>query len=597
MPLLDSFRSGFRNELMNSLQSMAPYSNKNMVDMISRDNPKYQDFYNNGTRREELLASHSVFSGDPYGNIDKNHPMGDFTLNGDYHSFMYANIEPDKQKRLQEYRLMSGNDFISGALDEICDEFIVVNDDDEIFEIKVDEAKDKIVRKTIRDEFKKFVQHFDLENRGWEYCRNLLVDGELYFENVIHQEHKEKGILGVVSIPSESIDPIYNNVQNLIVRGFLLRKPIYDEQLKQVTEIVPIVYDKNQITYFNSGEWNDDKTFRLPHVEKGRRAYKQLNMIEDSIVIHRLVNAPEKMVFKVDVGNMPQNQAERYINQLSQKYWSKKTYDSKQGGVNMFNPQSMLDAFWFPIRNGSTGTDVQKLQGQSNLGELPDLTFFTNKLFNSLRVPVTRLDADTTYSDGTEMLREELKFARFIIRLQKQFSETIKQSFITHLKLKNWWEEYDLTSRDINLKMNEPTHFNVLRQQQTFEIRANNFATMAGSELVSETFAQKEYLGWSDEKVLLNRQHLEREMAYKWKLQNIASYGPEWRRQAENAEGGAAEDFGGGAEPLGGGGASAMGGDTDFGGGGGGVPPEDFGPAPEGGGGTTEPTGGTEEET
>lgn len=578
----DISKGSFRNELISTLRSLAPYSNTDMVEMISQDNPKYAHFYTRGTRRDEILSSHSISQGNPY---DK-HPMGEFSLNGDYHAFMYANVEPDKLKRLQEYRLMAGYDFINSALDEICDEFIVINDKDQVFEFDVDESIDKQERETLKEEFYKFVQHFDLENKGWEYCRNILVDGELYFENIIHEEYKDKGILGVVSIPTESIDPVFNNVQNLLVRGYLLRKPIYDEQTKQVKEIIPIIFDKNQITYFHSNEWNEGKTFRLPHLEHARRAYKQINMIEDSIVIHRLVNAPEKLVFKIDVGNMPQPQSERYINQLAQKYWSKKTYDSKQGGVNMFNPQSMLDAFWFPKRAGSEGTSVEKLTSNSNLGDLPDLDFFTKKLFKSLSVPASRISSETPYSDGTDMFREELKFAKFIIRLQRQFAQTIKQSFITHLKLRGWWEEYKLSDRKIKIKMNEPTHFHVLRDQQLFEIQSNNYSNMAQSELISESYAQKLYLKWDDKQILANREHLRKEKAFIWELQTIASYGPDWRRQMENAEGEAADDFDVGGADLGGGGSMGSGSNIDFGGVEGGAAddsggPEDFGTAPD----------------
>jgi len=356
----------------------------------------------------------------------------------------------------------------------------------------------------------------------------------------------------------------------MLVKGYLLRKPVYDPETRQVKEIIPVIFDKNQISYFHSHLWNDQKTFRLPHVEKATRAYKQLNMIEDSIVIHRLVNAPEKLVFNVDTGNMSQPQSERYISQLAQKYWSKKTYDSKQGGVNMFNPQSMLDAFWFPKRNGSDGTSIEKLKGESNLGDLPELAFFTNKLYKSLNVPTNRLMPESTRSDGAEMVNEELKFGKFIERLQKQFSETIKQTFITHLKLRGWWKEYNLSNDLIKLKMNPPTHYVMLRQQQIFELESSNYANMAASELISETFCQNLYLKWNDKRILANREHLRKEQGFLWELQNIATYGPDWQNEMQKAGDAGAEDFNGGAGPTGG----AMGGDSGLGG-------DDFGGAPD----------------
>lgn len=567
--IIDTFKGNFRQELTNIIQNMTPYSTRDMVDMIEIDNPKFRDFYTKGSRREEILTKHSIAQGNPYGNQP---PMGSFSVDDDFHAFMYANVDPDKIKRLREYRLIAAYDIVSAALDEICDEFIVKNERDEIFNFTIKNNKniDKQALKTLEDEFLKFVQHFDFENKGWEYLRSILMDGELFFEHIVHEEYPEKGILGVVSIPTESIDPIYNNVQNLITKGYLLRKHIFDPQTKRVQEIRPIIFDKNQVSYFHSHEWNENKTFRVPLMEKARRAYKQLSMIEDSIVIHRIVRAPERLIFKIDVGNMPAVNAERHIAQIAQRYWTKKSYDSRSGGVNMFNPQSMLDAFWFPKRAGSEGTSVEQLNSSMSLGETPDLDFFTKKLYKALNTPVGRLASDSTFSDGTEILREELHFARFIIRLQQMFAFTIKETFVTHLKLKGWWDEYDLHEQQLKVAMNEPTHFHVLREQQLFEIRSNNFAAMAQSELVSETYSQKKYLGWNDEEILANREHLRKESNFKWELGQIQQWGPNWRKMAEQEAEGAAADFDpaneGGGPPMGGGG------DTP-----------DFGPPPDAG--------------
>ena len=120
-----------------------------------------------------------------------------------------------------------------------------------------------------------------------------------------------------------------------------------------------------------------------------------------------------------------------------QNYWSKRTYDSTQGkSVNIYDPQSMLDSFWFVKRTGSDGTKVDTLKGGENLGKLEDLNYFVNKLYKALRVPTSRLDPTTGFKDGAEILREELKFAKLIQRLQGHLANTIKETYITHLKLK-----------------------------------------------------------------------------------------------------------------------------------------------------------------
>ena len=196
-------------------------------------------------------------------------------------------------------------------------------------------------------------------------------------------------------MPNELVDPIYDNVQNLIIKAFLLRKPIIETQPGMATsgsinkQIEHIPFDKNQVTYIHSGIWNETKSLRLPFIENARRAYRQLSLIEDSIIIYRLVRAPERLVFNVDVGNMSTPKAESYIRRLMQNYWSKKTFsldDNKR--VDSFNPQSILDAYWFPKREGSQGTEVKTLPGGQNLGELQALVYFVLVSFLSLRFKI-----------------------------------------------------------------------------------------------------------------------------------------------------------------------------------------------------------------
>jgi hypothetical protein len=206
-----------------------------------------------------------------------------------------------------------------------------------------------------------------------------------------------------------------------MIKGFLLKKyqdikkeNQHSKSNSQTHVFVPM--DKNQVTYANSGVWNEDKTVRLPFIENARRAYRQLSMIEDSIVIYRMSRAPERLAFHVEVGNMPAPKAESYLKRLMQQFWTKKTFDQQQGkGINMYDPQSLMDNFWFTQRNGVKGTEVVALPGGQNLGQLEDLEYFIKKLYKSLRVPTSRLDPSTTFADGAEITREELKFARFII--------------------------------------------------------------------------------------------------------------------------------------------------------------------------------------
>lgn len=536
--------STFGRNFMQYVASKLPYSQSFVMDNVQEMNPKFKHFYNTGTKRDVALSKHSVSQQV----LSWDQGVGAVAIDKNYHQYMYANVDLDKEKRLRDYRIMGAYAEVGDALDEICDDVINVNEDSgNIVNIKFKNTDlTEAAKNELTKEFDKLVRYFDLENKGWEYFRSLLVDGEVYFEHIIHEDHPEKGILGVLLVPTELIDPIYDNVQNTMIKGYLFRQPVMNPKTQQIEKYEYIPFEKNQITYVHSGIWNEDKTMRLPFIENGRRAYRQLSMIEDSIVVYRLVRAPEKLVFNVDVGNMPPPKAEAYLKKLMHNYWNRKTFDNNQGGqVNAFNPQSMLDSFWFAKRNGNNGTEVTQLAGGQNLGELTDLMYFVKKLYKALKVPSNRLEAEASYSDGTEILREELKFAKFVMRQHQRFAEGIKNTYITQLKLKDLWKQYGLKEENIEVKFNAPNSFHALREQQVFEVKSGNFSNMSQNELISNTYCQKKYLDWTDQDVMSNRAFLKKDKELAWELAQIESQGPNWREAVQADAQGADTELGG----------------------------------------------------
>ena len=565
---------------ISTLVARMPYTYKVLQNAIEA-NPKYDIFNDLTSRKAQRVRQQSILQNNEGGSA------GMMLLDRRYHQIMYADVDTDKVRRIMEYRKMAGYAELADCIEEIADEAIVKDDQGVIVKLFVRGEHDKIVIDAIKDEWDKFITNFDLENKGWEYIRQFLIEGELYFENVISENRPDYGVIGVIQIPTELINTVYDNLQNQIIQGYLLRKPIINPKKTITTQTQEelIVMDKNQVTYMHSGLWNEDRTIRLPYIENSRRAYKQLSLVEDSIIIYRLVRAPERLVFKVDVGNMPVPKAEEYIKKLMQQYWSRKNFDNSQGRVgNVYDPQSMLDAYWFTKRGNAEGTEVTSLPGGANLGQLDDLMYFVKKLYKSLKVPVTRLDPADPFKDGTEITREELRFARFIIRIQNQIAQGLKQSFITHLQLrekskteeesKSLWQKFKLREHHIHIEFNPPSYFATMREQQIFDLKSNNFQKLTGSELISQSFAQKYYLGLTDEQMAENREWLRKDAALSWEIQNIVSSGPNFRKQmsamadlenvaAGGAPGAAAPGAAGSALP-----------------GGGELPPE-FGPGPE----------------
>jgi hypothetical protein len=534
MSSLDDGRSStFGRDLMNYISSKLPYTGFDISDATEQLNSKFKYFEGIGSRRAEALSKHSVSQNFEFNNTG----VGAIQKDSRFSEIMYANIQKDKPSRIRDYRIIAAFSEVSDALDEICDE--VINKDSEGNILKLNFKHDNLnefQQESLEKEFQKYIQYFDLENKGWDYFRSLLVEGEIFFEHIIHEKYPKEGILGVVQVPSEAVDPVFTNVQNMMVKAYLYRKPKFDPNnpLKQIGhDYVPM--DKNQITYVHSGIWNENKTMRLPFLENARRAYRQLSMIEDAIIIYRLVRAPERLVFNVDVGNMPAPKAESYLKRLQQQYWSSKTFDNNQGSiVQKFNPQTMLDSYWFAKRAGSEGTSVTTLPGGANLGQLDDLMYFMKKLYRALKIPSSRLDPQDTFKDGQEILREELKFARFIIRLQQQIASGLKNGFITHLQLRGIWNEFKLKEHNFDLQFNVPTNFYELRESQKMEMKVANFGNMSSNQSISPSYAQKKYLGWSDIDVKANREFLRRDKEFAWELAQIEASGPNWKQSQED---------------------------------------------------------------
>lgn len=533
-------------------------------------NTKYKFFQKVGMRRPEAIAKNSValnneFNNTAFSAIEQDKTFGEL---------MYAAASEDKPGRLRDYRTMAAFSEVADALDKICDETINSDENDEIVKIKFKNTSlDSVKKEEIEKEFSKFVEHFDLQNKGWRYFRQFLIEGELYFENIIHSAYTKEGILAIENLPADLIDPVYGNIQNMLIKAFIYKKPIFDKNdPKKVERYEFIPFEQNQIIYINSGQYNETKDFIIPFIENCRRPYRQLSMIEDSIVIHRMVHAPLRFVFNVDVGRLPVPQAESYLRKLQAQYWSTKTFDiDQQDVVKKYNPQSTLDSYWFAKRQGQEATTVEEIGGQANFGAMDDLHFFIKKLYRSLKVPTTRLDPEDSFRDGTEILREELEFARMVIRHQQLFAAGIKRGFITHLKLRDMFnnDNYELEDQHIHVMFNVPTNFYDLRENQKMELKIQTFNNVAGNENISATWAMKKYLGLKDRDILANREFLRKDAELRWELMQIESNGPNWKEailaQAEAGEMGAEGDMGGGF-PMGGGG-------------GGGLPPE-FGGEP-----------------
>ncbi|HRO65712.1 MAG TPA: portal protein, partial [Candidatus Dojkabacteria bacterium] len=367
-----------------------------------------------------------------------------------YNQLMYSASSDNKKKRIDDYRSMANYPEVERPLREICKEFFVEDDRGKLLKFKLEGEHNSEVQLLLEDEFYSFIEELKLRDRGKKYIWDWLVEGELFFENIVSMQKPELGIIGFRRISSDRCDPLYYDLDNELIDTFILRNKSFDMypfqigyQHAQTNSHGPnhtnqiLFLNEKQVTYVANDRWADGKKYRLPVLSYANRPYRQLSLIEDCTIIYMLARAPERLVFNIDVGNMNPSAADQHIRKLMSQFWAKKTLTNDGRIENMYDPQGITENFVFPKYNGGNGSSVESLAGgKSTPDNLEVLNIFVQKLYQSLRVPLGRLNSDTQYSDGEAISREELAFAEYIIDIQKMWAAAIKNAFIVHLKLK-----------------------------------------------------------------------------------------------------------------------------------------------------------------
>jgi hypothetical protein len=416
-------------------------------DDVQKKNDRYEIFDNSSLSKEKRVQRLSVTNKYDYDLENAN--GGSKISNMYYHQLMYNSSSDDKKRRIDDYRSMSNFSEVERALTEICNEFFEDDDKGHFLKLRLNGDHNSEVKTLIEEEFYKFIEIFKFDEKGSRFIRDWLVEGELFFENIVSMQKPELGIIGVTRIAAERCDPLYYDLDNELIDCFLLRAKspdMYPFQWGNFTAQSSygsnnkhqiLFMNEKQLTYVANNQWSDGKKYKLPVLSYAHRPYRQLSLIEDATVIYMLVRAPERLVFTVDVGNMQPSKAEQYMKRLMSQFWSKKTIAQDGRIENVYDPQGMLENYWFPVREGGKASDVKSVGGgKASPDNLEILNFFVQKLYQSLKVPLSRLKSETAFSDGESITREELCFAEYIINMQKLWAAAIKKSFIVHLKLK-----------------------------------------------------------------------------------------------------------------------------------------------------------------
>ena len=454
----------------------------------------------------------------------------DFYLSSGFYG-QYVDIDgvyKNEQDLIRRYREMALHPECDSAIEDIVDEAIVSDLNDSPVEIELSNlpASDKL-KKVIREEFKYIKEVMDFDAKAHEIFRNWYIDGRLYYHKVIDVNKPSEGLKEIRYIDPlkiRHIRKLKNNSKNNLsaITNKILNQSdasenfispeieefyLYNPQgtLKQgsgsmtyggANSAKAVRIAKDSITYVTSGLVDRNKQTVLSYLHKAIKALNQLRMIEDSLVIYRLSRAPERRIFYIDVGNLPKIKAEQYLRDVMNRYRNKLVYNADTGEIRDDRKyMAMLEDFWLPRREGGRGTEITTLPGGQNLGELADIEYFQKKLYRSLNVPETRLNSSSGFSLGrsSEILRDEIKFTKFVGRLRKRFSNLFNDMLKTQLILKNIVsvEDWDVLSDHIQYDYLYDNHFSELKDT---ELMNDKLAAVAAMEPYVGKYFSLEYV-------------------------------------------------------------------------------------------------------
>ena len=444
----------------------------------------------------------------------------------------YVDIEGayrSEHELIKRYREMALHPEADGAIEDVVNEAIVSDLYDSPVEVELSNLNaSESIKKKIREEFRYIKELMDFDKKSHEIFRNWYIDGRLFYLKVIDQNNPQEGLKDLRYIDPMKIKYVrqekkssYNDLTVRVKKNedsvpnpqfdeyyLYTAKPNYPSGMVASAGKGAVKISKDSITYCTSGLVDRNKHRVLSYLQKAIKALNQLRMIEDSLVIYRLSRAPERRIFYIDVGNLPKIKAEQYLKEVMNRYRNKLVYNAQTGEIRDDRKfMSMMEDFWLPRREGGRGTEITTLPGGQNLGELQDIEYFQRKLYRALGVPESRISSDTGFNLGrsSEILRDELRFSKFVGRLRKRFSHMFNDMLRTQLILKNIVTPEDWSQMEDHIQYDflYDNQFAELKESEMLQSRLGNLAQIEPyiGKYYSTEYVRKRILQQTDSEI------------------------------------------------------------------------------------------------
>ena len=453
---------------------------------------------------------------------------GGFISGGAYGSYvdMEGGIK-NEISLIRRYRETSLVPECDAAIEDIVNECVVSDTEDRVVSIDLRETDlSDSIQKKIHDEFRHILSLMKFNQNSHEIFRKWYVDGRIYFHKVVDSKQPQKGMVDIRNVDPLKIKKVRNVEKDKDRKGVEKIKKVEEFYVfndkgfdkSSATEGTTLKIAPEAVSYTTSGMLDYNKNVVIGYLHKALKTANQLAMMEDALVIYRISRAPERRIFYIDVGNLPKAKAEQYLAETMNKYRNKLVYNSDTGEIkDDRRHMSMLEDFWLPRREGGRGTEISTLPGGQNLADIDDIEYFKKKLYRSLNVPISRMEADNGFNMGraSEISRDELKFNKFTKRLQNKFARLFTDILRTQLILKNIvsGDEFDEFKDFIRYDFSTDNHFSELKEQEIFRERLDILSQAENylGKFFSEKYIAKNVLRMTDDDLEKMKQEIEDE--------------------------------------------------------------------------------------
>ena len=425
-----------------------------------------------------------------------------------------AAYEIRKLDLFKDYELMDQDPIIASALDIYSDESTVTNIEGEILKVKSENTK---VQKILHNLYYDVI---NIEFNLWSWIRNMTKYGDFYLQLDIVDKY------GVVNVKPISAYEITRLEDHDPANPQLIQFEIASEkkEMKENYEVAHfrVLSDTNFLPYGRS------------MLENGRKIFKQLTLMEDAMLIHRIMRAPEKRVFKIDVGNIPPREVEQFMQRIINKMKKTPVIDQNTGEYNLkYNVESVTEDYFLPVRGGDSGTEIDTLPGLSNNDQIDDIEYLRNKLMASLRIPKAFLGYEEGLSGGKATLAaEDVRFARTIERLQKIIVSELTKIGIVHLYSQGF-DDSDLI--DFSLELQNPS---MIHEQEKLELMTQQVEVAEraiDTKLFSREWLYDNIFDFSDEEKATLFDGIVEDTKQKFRLESIENEGQDPADQPQDS--------------------------------------------------------------